>query len=187
MMTAWRITALSSVLLLGSTPGCGQESDYYGLPAAPYEDDRVPLTDPVQVTRVVDGDTFDIVLDGTDQSVRMKGIDTPELRPNGPYDPEECAEAAREFTFAHIGTAVDLVYDSRCGDNPLATCRDAYNRILAYVRLSSGSDLGALLLRQGLARVYRFNGEDFDSRVAYEDIQDEAEAANAGAWGTGCP
>ena len=47
-----------------------------------------------KVTRVSDGDTFDVNMDGNTETVRMIGVDTPEtVKPNSP--PECCWPANR--------------------------------------------------------------------------------------------
>lgn len=141
------------------------------------------LEDPVRVLRVIDGDTLEIDLDSNDDGepdhVRMKGIDTPELFSDP--GPQPFAEAARDYTLSHVGTDVELVFDSGC--QTITACRDAYDRILAYVKLSNGGDLAAQLLSQGLARVYVFHSEQFDRRAQYEALSAEAQDAELGLWG----
>src|SRR5687767_8608786 len=53
------------------------------------------------VNNVNDGDTITVSLDGSEERVRMIGIDTPEL--HHPEKPVQCfAEAARQFTASLI-------------------------------------------------------------------------------------
>ncbi len=146
----------------------------------PTFDDDPPvsyLEDPVPVTRVVDGDTLELTIDGIEETVRLKGLDTPELYSD---PPEAYAAEARAFTQAHAGTEVDLIFDSLCG-TPSA-CRDGYGRLLAYVRVANGDDLGAEVLAHGLAEVYVFNNEQFDRRSAYEALEAQAQADGLGMW-----
>lgn len=110
----------------------------------------------VTVTRVKDGDTFEIAFEGGNVlnltfSVRVRQIDTPEKNPRAQCPEEHAlAQAATAFTARHLrpGTRVFL---HEVG-------HDKYGgRILARVRLEDGRDLGALLIEQGYARPY--NGE----------------------------
>ncbi len=147
--------------------------------------DNIPdidLDDPVPLLRVYDGDTVEVKIGTVTERVRMKGINTPELNlPDGPAEP--WAEAALAFSEAHAGNVVQIEFDSGCPSPPLELCRDAFDRLLAYVRVSNGDDLGAELLSAGLARVFRFNGETFDRLEEYEDLEAEAEADGTGLWG----
>jgi endonuclease YncB( thermonuclease family) len=109
--------------------------------------------------------------------VRLQGVNSPELHPT----PKPYAVAARDFTTAAIKQQVELSFDSHCGGTA-ASCRDIYNRILAYVKLNNGSDLGEDLLNQGLAKVYIYHHEAFDKIAEYKTIEKRAKRANVGLW-----
>jgi micrococcal nuclease len=91
------------------------------------------------VVWVVDGDTIHVMLEGTKEKVRVIGINSPE---KGKANYNE----AKEFTRRFVGKRVVLVPGSRRGFE-----RDQYGRLLAYVENSKGEDLGAELVRNGLA------------------------------------
>ncbi len=96
-----------------------------------------------QVEHVVDGDTLDVRLDGGGSTrVRVLGIDTPERG--------ECFAHKATVTASGLarGKRVTLI-----GDRTQDT-RDRYTRLLAYVWLPRGRDLGFQLVIRGLARVY---------------------------------
>jgi endonuclease YncB( thermonuclease family) len=71
---------------------------------------------------VIDGDTYTIMYDGEETSVRIWGIDAPELRePGGPE--------ARDVLASHIGgRIVTLAFPGR-------SKRDNFGRLLASVPL----------------------------------------------------
>lgn len=102
------------------------------------------------VVRVYDADTiwanlylgFDVALAG--QSVRILGIDAPEVR--GPE--QERGIIARDALRARLpqGTQIDICTDGRERDN--------FGRILAHIFLD-GEDLGQWLLEQGLVAPYK--------------------------------
>jgi micrococcal nuclease len=101
-----------------------------------------------RVTRVVDGDTIHVRVDGRDETVRLIGIDTPELRPS------ECGATAATRALEELaeGRRVELVADSTQDD------RDRYGRMLAYaVTARADVDLGEAMLRRGWAEVYVFD------------------------------
>ena len=107
------------------------------------------------VVRVADGDTVTVRASGGGRErVRVLGIDTPELG--------ECggAAATRVTRALALGRSVSLETDPSQGD------RDRFGRLLAYVELPGGRDLGAELLRRGLARVYVYD-RPFGRLAAY--------------------
>ncbi|MBF0189275.1 MAG: thermonuclease family protein [Magnetococcales bacterium] len=100
-------------------------------------------TQQVMVKRVIDGDTF---LVDRNLRIRVLGIDTPELGRNGLADDPYAAEAMRRTRDLIDGRSVTLVFDQQGMDD--------YGRILAYVKLIDGRDLGEILLDEGLAMTY---------------------------------
>ena len=117
----------------------------------------------VTVTGVVDGDTIRIEYgNGTRDTVRLLGVDTPETR--GENDPaefegvpdtaagREClrdagAAATRFATDRLLGETVSLRLDAR------ADRRGYYDRLLAYV-VHDGRNVNYQLVARGYARVY---------------------------------
>jgi micrococcal nuclease len=96
-----------------------------------------------KVTRVVDGDTLEVRLDGRSEKVRLIGVDTPEsVRPGTPV---ECyAKAASAETRRLVGgRRVTLRFD--------VERRDRYGRLLAYV-YRDGLFVNAALVQRGYAR-----------------------------------
>jgi micrococcal nuclease len=99
------------------------------------------------VTRVVDGDTAHVELDGRDVTVRFIGIDTPESV--APGQPVECfGPEAADYTSDRLeGDRVRLEFD--------VEREDRFGRTLAYVWI--GDELfNETLLRQGYALVTTF-------------------------------
>ena len=114
---------------------------------------------------------------------------------NDEPEPEECYQGAKEYTYAHIGNEVDLTFDSECTGNPadvsldilFEVCVGYYGRVLAYVTLADGSDLGALLIQNGLSPAFAYQDEQYDRRTQYESLEAQAQANALGIWGPGCP
>jgi len=104
----------------------------------------------VIVERVIDGDTIVISIPNVPEvfgkkiSVRIAGIDTPELRANCPYE-KGLANRAKERVEGIImkGRVVSLSN----------TKRDKYFRLLADV-LVDGQNVAAALVNEGLAVTY---------------------------------
>ena len=96
------------------------------------------------VTRVVDGDTVHVRIDGADQRVRYIGVDTPETVK--PRTPVQCfGKAASAYNHRLVdGQSVRLRFG--------AEQRDKYGRLLAYVyRARDGLFVNAALVREGYA------------------------------------
>jgi micrococcal nuclease len=98
-----------------------------------------------QVTRVVDGDTVAVRVDGRGERVRLIGIDTPESVKPGTRVQCFAKAASAEIRRLLAGRGVTLRYD--------AERRDRYGRLLAYVyRSGDGLFVNAALAERGYAR-----------------------------------
>jgi micrococcal nuclease len=124
------------------------------------------------VTYVVDGDTIHVDVGSREEKVRLIGIDTPEV---GQCDAAKATGLARRLA---QGRAVKLV-----GDSTQAT-RDRYGRLLAYVRLPNGRDLGYQQLARGYARVYVYD-RPFQRLVAYRRAEQAGRKRSDSIW-RGC-
>ncbi|MCU1502975.1 MAG: putative nuclease [Ilumatobacteraceae bacterium] len=162
---------IASVALLA---GCGGDtaSTASTTTVAPPASTYVPNA---TIVRVVDGDTVDATVSGTDERVRLIGIDTPETKkPNTPvqcYGPE--ASAYTE-SLLPPGTAVYLERD--------LVGRDDYGRLLAYVfRTSDGLFVNADIIDHGFARVLEIK-PNLAYHVTFEQGAEQAEAMNLGLW-----
>lgn len=135
--------------------------------------DEPPAAVSAVVTRVVDGDTVEVQLDGRTEDVRYIGVDTPEtVKPGAPVD---CfGPQASAFNHRLVeGRRVRLVFG--------AERRDVYDRLLAYVYLD-GRFVNAELVRRGLARTLTIPPNDrFAERLKRLEIA--ASRAGRGLWG----
>jgi micrococcal nuclease len=137
-----------------------------------------------KVTHVVDGDTIDVELeDGSEETVRYIGIDTPETVKPG--TPVQCggprAHEVNERLVA--GRTVTLRFD--------AERRDVYGRLLAYVYRPPGRPGGkrlfinAELARRGLARTLTIPPNDSFAPL-FARLAGRAGVLGRGLWGS-CP
>jgi micrococcal nuclease len=130
------------------------------------------------VVEVVDGDTLVIDLAGSDEHVRLIGIDTPETV--APGRPDECfgAEASRHLAdLAPVGTALRLERD--------VEARDQYDRLLAYAyRVRDGLFLNLAQVSGGYAEPLAYP-PNTAHRADFEGAAREARVAGAGLW-TAC-
>lgn len=124
------------------------------------------------VEYVVDGDTIAVSTGGKVERVRLIGVDTPE---RGRCYSSAATAAARRLA---DGRRVMLK-----GDASQAT-RDRYGRLLAYVWLPGGKDLGYQLLAGGYARVYVYD-RPFARLSAYRVAESRGRALTSSLWTCG--
>jgi len=126
------------------------------------------------VTRVIDGDTFDVRMNETKETVRLLGIDTPETK--DPRKQVQCfgREAHDKLASLIEGKVVRLVADESQGE------RDKYHRLLRYTYLTDGTNINAVLVQEGFAFAYR----EYPVRQleAFIQLERTARSAKRGLW-----
>lgn len=134
-----------------------------------------------RIVSVADGDTVTVALDsGGVRSVRLLAIDSPEKYATRYGSPDECGSlAASAFMERFDGRRVVLVSD------PGQDSVDEYGRLLRYLQLRGGTDLGGAEVARGLAMPYLF---DTPARRYghYRSLAEAARAAGRGTWGPPC-
>ena len=160
--------ALSLVLL-----GVGYMVNHKGQPPA-----VLGTTSPgfYKVTSFADGDTITVDMDGTEEKIRMIGVDTPET--HDPRKAVQCfGQAASDYTKQLIGSQpVRLVAD------PLGTNRDRYDRLLRYIYLPDGRLVEAEIIKGGYG--FAYTSFPFGKSDEFKQFETEAKAANRGLWGS---
>ena len=130
------------------------------------------------VTKVVDGDTVTINLDGTSETIRLIGINTPETV--DPRKPVECfgKQASDEAKILLSGKKVRIEKDSTQGE------RDKYGRLLAYVFRDDGLFFNEHMIQQGYAYEYTYN-KPYKYQTQFKDDQVLAKSQGTGLWAPG--
>lgn len=128
------------------------------------------------VTRVIDGDTIVVSDQNGEITVRLIGIDTPELAHAG--NPVECfAEAAKQQMVELVsGKTVTLESD------PTQSDLDKYGRSLRYVLLSDGTNVNLEMIRRGFAHEYTYN-VPYIYQTEFRQSEQTAWEGNLGLWG----
>ena len=147
------------VVAVAALAGCGSGGTPNALPGT--------------VTLVVDGDTLHVQLpNDREERVRVLGIDTPERG--------ECAYARATALARRLadGVRVELTTD------PTQARRDRFGRLLAYVDLGDGRDLGEEQLERGYARVFVYD-RPFERLHEYRDAERKGRRALDSIW-RGC-
>jgi micrococcal nuclease len=158
-MRNWGLYILLAVICISVT-GCGKHQT------------ASSNRESVKVERVVDGDTFEVLMNGKKEKVRLIGIDTPETKkPNTPV--MYYGKEASDYTKKRLEKqTVELEWD--------VDQYDQYQRLLAYVWI--GDELfNRTLVKEGYARI-----ETFPPNVKYVDLfkkdQEEARNKQKGLW-----
>jgi micrococcal nuclease len=170
-----------SLAIAGCTVSVGLDAGGAGA-GEPAVDSRVT------VVEVVDGDTVDVRFpDGSEDTVRLLGVDTPETYvENDPAEYEgvpdteagrACLERAGENATRFVERAV-ADGTVRVRTDPAADRRGSYDRLLAYVIVDNES-INRALLDAGHARLY---DSTFTERDDYAAAEREAMAAGRGLW-----
>ena len=174
---AWRVSgamrqevaipAVIAIALAALLAGCGSGSESgAGLTPTAHAVSA-------KVVRVVDGDTIEVSIGGTEEDVRYIGVDTPEtVKPDTPvqcYGPQASAENHRLVD----EQTVRLVFDRER--------RDVYGRLLAYVYVGSRF-VNAELVRDGYARTLTISPDTAHAEL-FRRLAAKAGRAGRGLWG----
>ena len=115
-----------------------------------------------KIVTVLDGDTYDIMIGNEKIRVRMEGIDAPER--GMPF----YQVSKRYLSELCFGKQVTLD----------VTGKDIYGRTLGFTYLNDGRELGAEMLKAGLAWHYKY----YNSDTALANLELEARKLRKGLW-----
>ena len=124
---------------------------------------------------MVDGDTFDVDINGKIERLRMIGIDTPETV--DPRKPVQCfgREASNKAKELLSGQAVYLEADESQGD------RDKYGRLLRYAFLPDGTNFNLFMISEGYAHEYTYH-LPYKYQAEFKQAEIDARNGNKGLW-----
>lgn len=127
------------------------------------------------VSSVVDGDTVKINVDGTIETFRLIGMDTPETV--DPRKEVQCfgLEASSKAKELLSGKKVRIETDSSQGTY------DKYNRLLAYIYRDDGLFYNKYMIENGYAHEYTYN-TPYKYQTEFKTAQKQAEANKLGLW-----
>lgn len=127
------------------------------------------------IKRFVDGDTIVVDMNGTDETIRMIGVDTPEThRPNSPV---QCyGPAASAYTKNLIGGQ-----KVRLEADPTNQNRDRYDRLLRYVYLPDNRLVAQEVIANGYG--FAYTQFPFTKKDIFVQAEEQAKTGNKGLWG----
>ncbi|PWB38582.1 MAG: hypothetical protein C3F02_02610 [Parcubacteria group bacterium] len=153
----------------------GTDIDKPGVPTIPPS---APTNQPYEyysVSSVVDGDTIKVNIGGTVETLRLIGMDTPEVV--DPRKPVQCfgKEASNKAKELLIGKKVRIEKDPTQGEF------DKYNRRLAYIYREDGLFYNKYMIEQGYAHEYTYN-TPYKYQNEFKAAQKYAHDNNLGLW-----
>lgn len=127
------------------------------------------------IVKVIDGDTVQVVVSGQTKTVRMIGVDTPEVV--DPRKPVQCfgKEASKQSHALLDNQVVSLQSDPTQDDT------DKYGRLLRYVYLSDGTLVNLKLIQTGYAHEYTYD-IPYQKQDQFKQAQQQAEQQQLGLW-----
>ncbi len=146
--------------------------DYVEVPS--YMQNTGDITHKYLVVDIVDGDTIKVMENGKKTTVRLIGIDAPEVKE------KECmySEATQELEELILDQEVILQKDSSQDD------LDKYGRELRYVFLDS-TNVNEYMISKGFASEYTYN-KPYTYQSQFFIAQINAQSNNLGIWSTKC-
>lgn len=129
-----------------------------------------------QVMEVVDGDTLKVEIAGRSETIRLIGIDTPEVV--DPRKPVQCfgQEASQKAKELLVRKRVSLEADPTQGE------RDKYGRLLRYVFLEDGTSFNRLMIEEGYAHEYTYQSNPYQYQMEFQSAERSAREGKRGLW-----
>jgi micrococcal nuclease len=167
--------SLIAAAVVSLAAGCGRGTGLTppgeaAQPSSPEDSGRLAA----EVVHVIDGDTFIADVGGVEESVRLIGIDCPEMDAGGGLGEWMAAAATEAARRLLEGQTVYLERDT--------SERDRYGRLLEYAFLSDGTFVNLALVEMGYC-----HARSYPPDVGYQDLLLEAERrarrAGRGLWG----
>ncbi len=137
------------------------------------------------VERVSDGDTLRIKdKKGNEFTVRFACVDAPEIPHSTKERQSKAASDRNQFTWGSKAQARVQELINKGSDRVKLTITDSdrYGRKVAEVRLQNGSFIQEILVREGLALVYRPYLNKCPSKEIIQQAETEAKANRRGVW-----
>lgn len=128
-----------------------------------------------KITKIVDGDTVKIEMNGKVETVRLIGVDTPEVV--DPRKPVQCfgREASAKTKEWLLNRVVKVESDST------QDTRDKYGRLLLYIYRDDGLFINRELIAQGYAHEYTYD-IPYKYQKEFKEAEMSARENQQGLW-----
>jgi len=132
----------------------------YAIPKLEQKDSRNKTE--YEVTKVFDGDTFEVLIGGKKEKVRMLGIDTPESYDSDKLNRDAERTKRDKATIKQLGKlstnfTKSLIENKKVllETRPEDDDKDRYGRLLRYVYLPDGTHVNKKIVEEGYAVAFR--------------------------------
>ena len=115
-----------------------------------------------RVTHIVDGDTYDVLLDGEQVRIRMEGIDAPERG-------QDYYKKSKEY-LGELCMWQEVRVEG--------TKKDRWGRLIAKTYNQSNQELGELMIMAGMA----WHFKEYSDDITLSKLETEAREAGLGLW-----
>jgi micrococcal nuclease len=122
-----------------------------------------------------DGDTITIDMNGTHETIRFIGVDTPET-----HDPRKKVQCGGPEASAYTKKTIGQFGKVRLDSDALSSNRDRYNRLLRYVYLPNGTLMNENLIQNGYGFAYTYF--PFTKSALFTKDEAGAQTAKKGLW-----
>ncbi|RPI76495.1 MAG: nuclease [Desulfobacteraceae bacterium] len=128
-----------------------------------------------KVYRVIDGDTVQALAGASKITIRLVGIDAPELG-RGKRDPGQpfCRQSQKTLAALVLNQVVEIK----------SYGLDQYDRTLAEI-FCKNKNINLEMIRSGMAEVYRGRQPKGLDIQSYRDLEQQAQAVKIGIWSLG--
>ena len=127
----------------------------------------------ITLTKVIDGDTIKVIVGGTEQSVRLIGLNAPEIGDcRGDWSRSELEKLLADQTIL-------LESDTTQGE------KDKYGRLLRYIHTGRGLNVNEKIIEIGGAKEYTYD-KDYKYKELFVNAQNTAKKDKLGVWGAPC-
>lgn len=131
-----------------------------------------------RVTRVIDGDTIEVEINGNVEKVRLIGVDTPET-----VDPRKIVQCFGKEA-SEMSKKILTEKNVKLESDSTQTNRDKYNRLLRYVYIEDGTLVNKYLIEKGFGHEYTYH-VPYMYQIEFKQAEKYARENSLGLWAPG--
>lgn len=128
-----------------------------------------------EVLRVIDGDTIEVLINNKKETVRLIGIDAPEIK--DPRETVECFGKEAKEAANQVLKSEQIVLES----DPTQGERDKYGRLLRYVFVDD-LNFNKLMISEGYAHEYTYRNNPYKYQTEFIAAEKSARESKIGLW-----
>lgn len=136
-----------------------------------------------KIIEVIDGDTVKIRFSydkpkqcTTEETVRLIGVNTPEMNYYSLLEPEYYAQEATDYTKQFLNYSIMIEFDD------VSSLRDKYNRLLGYIWIENYRLLNKELIEQGYGKYYSNFAFNSKRMTDFAQAEEKAKQNRNGMW-----